>query len=278
MDPADRPVTPPEIVDHYDRFDEVNRLNDGAFGLLERLRTEQILDRFLSGPPGTIVDVGAGPGVYSVWLAQQGYTVHAIDPVSVHIEQAVARADAHQVELASAVVGDARRLDLPNAIADAVLMMGPLYHLQQRSDRGLALSEARRVLRSGGMLAAAAIGRFAPMLDGLNRGFIDDPDFLAILEQSLVTGRHSNPTGDPRYFTTAYFHRAVDLAGELGDAGFTSIEVHAVEGIAWLAPDFEERLADPRRRGPLLNLADQLAQEPSLLGVSPHLLAIARAP
>ena len=278
MDRPDLPVTPPEVVEHYGRYDERSRLDDGRFGLLERLRTEQILDRYLPDPPATIVDVGAGPGVYSTWLAQRGYAVHAVDPVSRHIDQALARAGEHGVELASAIVGDARHIDLPSLSADAVLVMGPLYHLQQRSDRRLALSEARRMLRSGGLLAAAAIGRFAPALDGLDRGFLDDPAFIRVLDHSLETGRHHNPTDDPQYFTTAFFHRPEDLESELDAAGFTSIEVHAVEGVGWLAPDFAERLADPQRRGPLLNLTDRLSREPSLLGVSPHLLAVARAP
>jgi ubiquinone/menaquinone biosynthesis C-methylase UbiE len=211
-------------------------------------------------------------------LASQGYTVHAVDPVSRHIQQAKERAAEHGVELASAAVADARRVDLPSGSADAVLLMGPLYHLQQRSDRLLALTEARRMLRPGGFVAAAAVSRFAAALDGLDRSFIDDPEFAEILSETLESGRHTNPTDDLRYFTTAYFHHPAELGGELEKAGFTSVDVQAVEGIAWLAPDFCERLAKMDRRGELFNLTDRLAREPSLLGVSPHLLAIGRAP
>jgi ubiquinone/menaquinone biosynthesis C-methylase UbiE len=270
--------TPPEIVAHYERYDESARLSGDGFGRLERLRTEQILTRELPKAPAAIVDVGSGPGVYSVWLAALGYDVHAIDPVPGHIERAKERAAAHGVSLASASVGDARRLMLPAASADVLLLMGPLYHLQDRRDRLIALGEARRVLRSGGLVAAAAVGRFAPALDGLDRGFIDDPKFRSVLDASLHTGRHHNPTDDPRYFTTAYFHRPEDLAAEVESAGFSAVEVHAVEGIAWLAPDYAERLADPDRRASLLDLTDRLAREPALLGVSPHLLGLGRKP
>jgi ubiquinone/menaquinone biosynthesis C-methylase UbiE len=270
--------TPAEIVAHYERYDESARLSGDRFGRLERLRTEQILLRELPPAPATVVDVGSGPGVYAVWLAERGYHVHAIDPVSRHIEQARERAARHGVRLASASVGDARRLDMAASSADVVLLMGPLYHLQERRDRLTALGEARRVLRSGGLVAAAAVGRFAPVLDGLARGFIDDPEFQSALETSLETGRHHNPTDDPNYFTTAYFHRPEHLAAEVESAGFSSVHLYAVEGIAWLAPDFEERLDDPDRRTSLLDLADRLAQEPALLGVSPHLLTVARKP
>ena len=271
---APNPATPPEVVAHYARFDEGTRLSSPGFGLLERLRTEQILDRMLPAPPATIIDVGSGPGVYSVWLAQRGYTVHAVDPVPHHVDQSMERAAAHGVSLASAVVGDARSLQLASGSADVVLLMGPLYHLQARSDRLLALSEAHRVLRAGGMVVAAAISRFASALDGLDRGFIDDPVFRSMVETTLETGRHSNPTDDPAYFTTAYFHHATGLDFELTKSGFGAIEINAVEGIAWLAPDLEERLADPPRRAALLGLTDRLSREPSLIGASPHLLAI----
>lgn len=278
MSGDEAPTPPPEVMRHYGLYDESARLSEPTFGVLERLRTEQILEAHLPDPPATIVDVGSGPGVYAVWLAQRGYAVHALDPIANHVEQAVARAHEHGTELASAIVGDGRRVDLPSKSADVVLTMGPLYHLQERSDRLLALAEAQRLLAPGGLVVAAAVSRFASAIDGLDRGFIDDPLFREMVERALDTGRHLNPTADPSYFTTAYFHRAEELADELTDAGFLDVEVVAVEGIAWLAPDLAERLADPERRGPLLDLTARLAREPSLMGISPHLLALGRTP
>ena len=278
MDRSDAtPATPPEVVHHYGLYDESERLSDRGFGLLERLRTEQILERVIPPAPGTVVDVGSGPGVYSTWLALRGYDVHALDPVEHHIEQALARASDHGTQLASATVGDARRLDLPSDSADAVLLMGPLYHLQNRSDRLLALTEAHRVAKPGSIVAGAAISRFASALDGLAGAYLDDPKFREVIFQALDTGRHTNPTGDPMYFTTAYFHRVEELAREVADAGFASVEVLAVESMAWLAGDLTERLADPHRRRQLLELADRLSREPTLIGASPHLLAIGTA-
>ncbi|MDJ0959480.1 MAG: methyltransferase domain-containing protein [Acidimicrobiia bacterium] len=273
----DPPITPPEIIAHYDRYDESSRLAEESFGILERLRTQHLLERTLPAPPATIVDIGSGPGVYSVWLAQRGYTVHAIDPVPHHVDQALERAAASGVMLASATVADARAVALETDTANAVLLMGPLYHLQERGHRLAALAEAHRVVRPGGVIAAAAIGRFASTIDGLDRGFIDDPAFSVMVEEAIATGRHHNPTNDPAYFTTAYFHLADELTQELVDAGFEHVAVHAVEGIAWLAPDFADRLADPQRRAKLLDLMDRVASEPSIIGVSPHLLAIGTA-
>jgi SAM-dependent methyltransferase len=63
-------------------------------------------------------------------------------------------------------VSDARDLDLGDASVDAVLLLGPLYHLRRRADRVRALSEARRVVRPGGPVFAAAISRWAPRIGG----------------------------------------------------------------------------------------------------------------
>ena len=75
--------------------------------------------------------MGGGPGVYSVWLAGRGYDVRLVDPVPLHVEQAgaAARDAGVAVEPPSATRGG---WTIPTASADAVLLMGPLYHLTRR--------------------------------------------------------------------------------------------------------------------------------------------------
>jgi SAM-dependent methyltransferase len=219
-----------------------------------------------------VLDVGGAAGVYALPLAAQGYQVHLVDPLARHVQQAL-RASAEQPDgpLASATVGDARQLDRPDASVDAALLFGPLYHLTERADRVRALVEARRVLRPGGVLAGAAISRFASTLDGLLRGYLDEPGFEAIVERDVREGQHRNPTGRPEWFTTAYFHLPEDLAQEVGEAGLRLHAVFAVEGPAWMLPDIERRLADPARRERLLAAIRRVETEPSLLGASAHL-------
>ena len=178
--------------------------------------------------------------------------------------------------LASAEAGDARELRFPDETADAVLLLGPLYHLSDRQDRIKALAEARRVCRRGGVVICAAISRFASALDGLRGGYLTDPTFASIVADDLRDGRHRNPTGHPEYFTTAYFHRPEELAAECEEAGLTHEETVAVEGIGWLLPNLDAWLADAARRAVLLDAIGQLEAEPSLLGASAHLLSVAR--
>jgi ubiquinone/menaquinone biosynthesis C-methylase UbiE len=267
---------PDEVVAFYARGLERDRLIGGQ-GALEFARTRTLLERYLPEPPAVVADVGGGPGRYAVWLAERGYRVHLIDPVPLHIEQARAAAGGPPgAVLASAEVGDARALRLPDASVDAVLLLGPLYHLPERADRLQALAEARRVCRRGGVVIAAAISRFASTLDGLRAGYLEDPSFAAVAAGDLRDGRHRNPTGDPAYFTTAYFHRPEDLAAECAEAGLSHEATLAVEGAAWLLPDLDARLADERRRAVLLAALAALETEPTLLGVSAHLLTVVR--
>jgi SAM-dependent methyltransferase len=253
-----------DITAYYDRGEEAARL--GAWARLEFVRTQELLRRYLPPAPAAVVDVGGGPGAYSLWLAGLGYDVRLIDPVALHVEQARAAG------VARAELGDARELPLADDSADAVLLLGPLYHLPEREDRLRALAEARRVLRPGGVVAVAAITRFASTIDGVQKGMLEDPQFERIVERVLHDGHHINASRRRGWFTTAFFHLPDELAAEVRDAGLQLTALLAVEGVGEWAAD------DPPRRAALLRAIERVEAEPSLLGASPHLLAVGQVP
>src|SRR3954454_1008005 len=113
---------------YYTRGDEHDRLATGV-GRVEFARTVEIVGRTLPAPPSVVADIGGGPGRYTDWLVEEGYTVVHRDLVGDH----VARVAARHPDVDTAV-GDARALDLHDASADAVLLLGPLYHLRAASD------------------------------------------------------------------------------------------------------------------------------------------------
>jgi SAM-dependent methyltransferase len=263
------------IAAHYASGYEAERLHQGA-GRLDRERSRELLGRFLPPPPATVLDVGGGPGGHACWLAARGYQVHLIDITPLHVELA-RQASARQPDapLAGAEVGDARALPWGSGTVDTVVLMGPLYHLTDRADRLRALREAHRVLRPGGALLAAAISRFASALDGLCRGFLKDPQFAEIVRRDLADGQHRNPTGRPDYFMDTFFHHPDELRAEVAEAGFAAARVYGVEGPCWLLPDFDSWWRSDEYRDRLLHLARALEAEPSLLGASAHLMAVA---
>jgi len=264
------------IVGHYADADEAARLRQGGCQL-EHARTQELILRHLPPARATIIDAGGGAGIYACWLASRGYQVHLIDLVPKHVEQARA-ASAQQPDhpLASAEVGDARRLPHADASADAVLLLGPLYHLVEREDRIACLREAHRVLRPGGLVWGVGISHFASLFDSLAHGFFDDPQFAALLERDLEDGQHRNPTASPIYFTDAYFHRPGELSREFLAAGFQVVEIVAIEGPGWLARDFQRLWSDPLQRERLLTTVRKVEREPSVLGASSHIMAIGR--
>jgi SAM-dependent methyltransferase len=274
----------PEIEAFYARGGEPGRLDHGYFPL-ERARTQEIVLRHLPQPPAVVLDVGGAAGAYAFWLSERGYAVHLIDPVPLHVDEArrVSGRSAHP--LAGVAQGDARSLPHADACADAVLLLGPLYHLVAREDRLRALREARRVLRPGGFLFAAAISRFASLIDNLTDPVdprdrlppvFADAAVLRMVRQDLAGGPHENTSGDARYFTTAYFHDPAELRGEMAEADLALEDVLPLESLGAFTACFPSVWADPGRRETLLALVRSIEREPSLLGISPHLLAVAR--
>jgi len=272
----------PQIESYYAQGGEQGRLDLGYFPL-ERARTQEIVLRHLPPPPAAVLDVGGAAGAYALWLAARGYAVHLVDPVPLHVEQATHASAASAHPLASASLGDARALDREDGSADAVLLLGPLYHLTSREDRLRALRESRRVLRPGGFVFAAAISRFASLLDNLSdtKGaalppVLADPAVLRMVRQDLEGGPHLNPTDQPQYFTTAYFHHPDELGAEIRDAGLALLDVLPVEGLGAFTAAFDRAWPDAAHRETLLSLVRTVEREPTLVGVSPHLLAVAR--
>lgn len=271
------PEFDPEIAAYYSQTPEDGRLEQGPF-LLEAFRTRELIERHIPAPSATVLDIGGGAGAYALWLAEDGYSVHLIDPIPRHVAEAERRSNAAAQPLASTTIGDARNLPYPNAKADVVLMLGPLYHLTGVQDRADALKEAARVLQPGGWLFAAAISYCASSLDGLARDLFSDPQFVEIADRDLREGQHRNSSGRLDYFTTAYFHRPEDLRKEVVDAGLELVGLFGIEGPGWILSDVAERLADDRRREHLLRVARMLEAEPSMLAASAHMLAVARKP
>jgi hypothetical protein len=112
-------------------------------------------------------------------------------------------------------------------------------------------------------------------LDGLCRGFLKDPQFADIVRQDLIDGQHRNPTGKQEYFMDTFFHHPDELRSEVVAADFQTTGVVAVEGPCWLLPDFDVWWDNGAHRERLLQIARALEAEPSLLGVSAHLVAVA---
>lgn len=263
-----------EVFDFYENGAEIGRLERGL-GVIEAARTKELLLRFLH-PGMTVYDVGGGIGYYSDWLAGQGFSVSLYELAP----SAVRYAKAHQTFSYHAVAADARSLPVQDASCDAFLLMGPLYHLLDKTDRMQALSEAWRALRPGGLLIATGISKFSSTTWALStyrttNDFIDDEVYMDMLRGELTTGEHHRPERYPNFIAEAYFHTPEAFTEELTEAGFHVTNLLAIEGIIWPTPDLNAKWEDPSSRARLLELLRLTESEPSILGYSPHFMAAA---
>lgn len=258
-----------EIVSFYeDRYSEATRLGRRPQARLERIRTLELLRDLLPAAPARVLDVGGGPGAYARELMGDGHQVRLIDLVPAHVAQA--RAGTPPIE---SMVGDARDLPELDGSWDATLLLGPVYHLQDRADRIRAIREAIRVTRPGGPVAVAAISRFAGPIDFAATARFDARTLVE--SRRLIDDGNNIVNGG---FTHAYFHRVPELLAECAEAGLADVVLHGVEGPAWSAA--EAAVSGPSA-GVVFDAALQLARlysaERDLAAASCHLLVTGTA-
>lgn len=248
---------------------------EGEWSRLDRHRTEfavtlRALSRYLLPPPAAVLDVGGGPGRYAIALTQQGYKVTLADLSDACLALAEQKARQAGVTLYRTLHASALDLSaLGSGRFDAVLLMGPLYHLLTAEERLQAVREARRVLKPQGALFATFITRFAPFRDAA----VKYPELLSgdipFAEHILTTGVQHQPRG----FTHAYFAHPDEIVPFMESAAMQTLALIGCEGIV---AGHEERIS--QLQGPTweywVDLNYRLGKEPSLLGAADHLLYI----
>ncbi len=250
---------------------------EAEWARLERHRTEfavtlRALEDHLPPPPAAVLDVGGGPGRYAIELTRRGYRVTLVDLAAANLELARRRADEAGVELEGLAQANALDLGrLSDAAYDAVLLMGPLYHLLSEAARRRAVLEARRCLRPGGVIFAAFITRFAPLRDLAARdpaGLLEQPDYV---ERLWRTGVHDSGEG----FTAAYFAHPNEVAPFMEAQGFATLGLLGCEGVV-AGHEGEVNALTGEAWTRWVDLNYRLGRDPALWGASDHLLYIGR--
>lgn len=274
------------VLAGYNAGIERNRLREGI-GLIEFERTKEILLEKLPPPPAVIYDIGGAYGEYAWWLALRGYEVHLFDLSETNIAMSAELAVEYPgTRLASATVCDARAIPRPEASADAVLLMGPLYSITEYGERILAIRESHRLLKPGGLLFSAALTPYSVLVSRLavyhendtpKRRELDDPAVMAIIERALEDGCYINPEKKiANGIGSSHLHTAKALREELLAGGFGMTVVHGVMGGAWLAPNIHELMLNESTRRTLMKTVRLLDTHEEIIGLSGHLLAVSR--
>lgn len=261
-----------DIADFYNNQvdQESSRLNRHQ---LEHDLTWRLLDRYLPAQ-GSILEVGAATGGYTLDLARRSYTVTAVDMSSVLLE--ICRqnlANEGLAEQTRLVLADARDLSaVTDRDFDAALLMGPLYHLVELTDRQQALKEIYERLKAGGVIFSSFISRYGILGDLLKKvpHWIEE---RAEVRAVMDLGR--DPDHYPRGSFRGYFALASEIAPLHEEVGFQTITLAGVEP-AISADDASYNKLVGVQRELWLELLEQISTEPSIIGASRHLLYVGK--
>lgn len=254
----------------YNKASEETRLDKGM-GVFEFERIKSLIEKYIPSSSSKIIDIGGGTGKYSEWLAKKGHQVHLIEPVPKHIKIAQNRTNKLKNKF-SVHLGKAQSLDFQNNFADLVILHGPLYHLQKKEDRELAIKEAKRVLKNDGIILGFAINYTASTLVGLLNGLIHKKTFFEMCKEELTTGVHNPPDDFPWLLAEAYYHKPEQLKGEFINQELTHLNTYAVEGMAWLDKDYFASMLNDKKKSTLIKLIQITQNDSYLLPFSPHMM------
>ena len=261
-----------DIADLYDRSveQEHSRLDEHQ---LEYDLTWRYLKKYLP-PAGTILEIGAATGRYTLPLCRLGYQVTAVDLSAALIAENERRLAAEQFpNKPKFAVVDARDLSaVIDSQFDAVLLMGPLYHLILENDRKLALQQAIDRLRPGGLLFSASLSRLGVLGDFLRRmpEWIERRDEI---RSFIENGRR--PDTSPRGGFRGYFSLVSEIAPLHESLGIETVALAGIEPVISADDESYNKLGPPQREL-WLDLLFEISADPSTAGASRHLLYIGK--
>ena len=258
---------------------EWTHLENPGDGFVEFTITCHMLAKYLK-PNSRILDIGGGPGRYAIWLAKHGHRVVLSDLSPTLLSIARTKIDQAGVNANIEEIIEADACDLSHwkdDSFDAVLSLGPFYHLIDANDRNKALTELRRVLRPKGIAFVALMPRYGFLRRTLampdERRHLAQPVFVSrILEQGVFIN------DIPGRFTNGFGVRPEEVPAFFAQYGFTMLTLLSAEGIVG---DIQKSLYELRQNDPpayqaVLDVIINTASDPSILGMAAHLLYIGK--
>ena len=260
-----------ELLSYYQNYDEGNRLEKTRWQKFEFKTTLEVLEPYLAGAEN-LLELGAAAGKYSLHYAAQGLQVTAVDIVPEHIEQLEQNAAVLGLQNVQAFTADASRgISCPAESFDAVLCLGPYYHLREKQKRLACLQECARLLKPGGILALAYINRFS----AIPYYFKAHVPLTAELLEELLGEDYTFASGVDNFLDIGHFSTPEQVLSEVTQTSLQVVDHIGVDGIySFFSKDLEEM--DEEQHALLTEYHLRTCREPSILGCSAHGLLVCR--
>lgn len=252
------------IEKHYNKHPEDLRLLR-RHGMVEFETTMHHLHRFLQ-PGNSILDIGAGTGRYTSALMAEGYQVKAVELVRRNIDVFLRREPEADV-----LQGDARSMPfLPSGMADVTLLLGPLYHLFGDEEKLLALREAKRVTRPGGLIFVAYLMNEYSILS-----YCFDEDRIGLLMEKGVVDQdfHIRAHSDELYD----YIRLEDINRLNAAAGLERVTIFSPDGAADYMRTRLNRMSE-ETFSRFIQYQKCISERPELIGAGSHTVDVVRCP
>jgi S-adenosylmethionine-dependent methyltransferase len=217
---------------YYNDNNEWSRL-DRPEGLLEFELSMHHMKRHLK-PESAILDLGCGPGRYSLALASEGHQISAAEPSLELLDVAQRKLSESDYTQNITSVQQANALDLSSyddLEFDSVVALGPFYHLTESDERLVAAKEVSRVVKTDGLVFAAFIPRLSGLSHMITRAAISPEQVSSqTFRKVFETGVFENNSNSG--FQEAYFSSHSDIKDLFKMSGFHHVESVAVQGFS----------------------------------------------
>ncbi|WP_426349857.1 class I SAM-dependent methyltransferase [Alloiococcus sp. CFN-8] len=223
-----------EVKSYYNEAAEAewNRLSN-PYTQVEFQSTLYLIEKYFP-KGGKVLDIGSGPGRYSIELLKKGYKVTLLDISEKELD--IAKNKIQEAGLKAEGYHAQSALDLDkfqDEAFDIILIMGPLYHLHKKEDRLRVLKEGRRLLKKGGVALISYINSWGCLKAGVEEfpeEFKDKGHFLRFLQEDMCLSAEES-------FTEAYFTTPPVALKEIEESGLKLVSYGGAESfLAALRP------------------------------------------
>lgn len=256
---------------YYDQNAELEwqRLDEHPF---EFLLTTHMMERYIQ-PGDRVLDIGGGPGRYSIHFAKRGCQVTLVDLSEENVRLAQAKAAQADVVIETHAANCLELDALQLGSFDHVFMMGPLYHLIDPDEQVRAVKCALAQLKQGGKLYVSFILAFAGILFDLKNGGNIVIDSTNPASKAIIDAVVSGDDYSGKAFTRACLMHQRNILPFMAQFPLKQLHFFGQEGI--LAPNEPEILKrEPEEIACWVEIAKKYLELPELLAFSEHAMYI----